>query len=110
MLNKFQTFLRLARITDEDNTVSLSSLLMWVMAVKVALSPACGLPELSCLFLALLNYNARKFWQSRRHKYSDETLAALNNLNAKIDHTNAQVQVLHNAGSMANIVNQFRGQ
>jgi len=109
VLNKLKALLQFLKVTDDDHTVSLSCLLVWVVVIKSALIPSLGILEVGALLLVLLNYNARKFWQSKRHKYSDETLAALNNLNAKIDRTQVEVQILQNAGSMADIVNRFRG-
>lgn len=112
-MNRLLKLLIACKILDDDSTVSLSSCLMIVLIVKVALTTALDWPTLSALFVTLLGYNGKKLI---RMKSQDTTAAVDGELKqtldahaAQITHVTSQVSKLLSASSVSTVMDQLRG-
>ena len=75
MINKLANLLVKTKLLDPDYTVSTTSILMFVIIVKIALLPTLDLPTITALFVTLMHANAKRF-NSFMTKQSDQTKAA----------------------------------
>lgn len=82
---KINQFLKQFKILDEDNTISLSNIIMMVVIVKLAMAPALDWGVITTLFLALVNHNARKFNHYKSNSKSDKSKEEVAALNKKVD-------------------------
>lgn len=56
------SILRALKIFDPDNSLSLTSIAMFVIIVKLALAPALDWAIITAFFITLLNYNTKKWF------------------------------------------------
>ena len=54
------TFLKALQIFDQSNKLSLTSLALMVIIVKLAMAPTLDWSIITVFFISLLNYNAKK--------------------------------------------------
>lgn len=112
-MNRLLKLLIACKILDDDNTVSLSSLLMIVLIVKVALTTALDWPTLSALFVTLLGYNGKKLIRMKSNdntaQVDDALKATLDAHAAQITHVTSQVSKLLSASSVNSVMDQMLG-
>lgn len=61
-MSKVHRFLKIIKICDADGTVSLTSLMMMTLIVRVACTSQLDWTTVSALFLGLANYNGKKMF------------------------------------------------
>lgn len=57
---KMKAFLRASKITDPDNTLSLTNIGVMVLLTKIALAPSIDWPTTATMLLSLLSYNFKR--------------------------------------------------
>src|SRR5688572_1505574 len=103
-----------ARLLDPDYTVSTTSILMFVIIVKIAFMPVLDLPTITALFVTLMHANAKKFnvFKSKvtQAKRDDELEALKTQLAAQdakdrkaIEQLTQQVQELNKASNFSKL-------
>lgn len=112
-MDKIIKLLIASKILDDDKTLSLSSVLMLVLIVKVALTPTMDWSTISALFLALLSYNSRKLIRLKAAKQTatadDQVKSTFDAHAAQITHLTSQVSQLVSASSVNSVMNQMLG-
>lgn len=58
-MSKINRILAFLRLTDESGNLSMTTLVCWVVLVKLAFMPATGV-DIVALFIALVNYSGKK--------------------------------------------------
>ncbi len=70
-MNKFEKLLVQLRIMDADKTLSLTSILMMVLIVKIAMVPVLDWASLGVILLTLVNYNIKRVSYIKSKKVDD---------------------------------------
>lgn len=102
-------FLVASRILDQDETLSISSILMLVLVVKIAIAPALDLPTVASLFLALANYTGKKVINLKKEDLTAKQDSKLDDHIQALAEVKASVASLQSASSQQTIMNQIMG-
>lgn len=111
---KFADILVKSRVLDPDYTVSTTSLLMFVIIVKIALMPSLDLPTITALFVTLTHANMKKLNIFRTKQAQGKRDAEVEGLKAQIaaqekkdreafEQLTRQVQELNRASNFAKL-------
>lgn len=112
-MQKFKKFLVTMKVFDSDQTLSLTSLLMLVLIVKIAVVKDLDWMAVSALFLALCNYSAKKVIRLQDKKQTaevdDQLTATLAAHAAQITVVTDQVSKIVSAQQVNSVMSQMIG-
>lgn len=95
--------LKFLRLIDENQNLSLTYLAVWIVLIKVAITPDFDLSSAGVLLIALLNYGYKKFITSVHNpSYSDA-------VNKKVDAVSQEVIETRSELSKLSLQLGFRG-
>lgn len=96
MNKKLEDLLIQLRIFDPDHTLSLTSILMGVLIVKIAVVPVLDVASVVTVLLALVNYNVKKFNHYKTRKTDD-------GVKQKVERLETEVRSLINAAELTKL-------
>ena len=79
-MKKLQAFLRSLQIFDATNKLSLTSLALMVIIVKLAMAPTLDWTIITTFFLALLNYTGKKLINKSSDNQAEATQSKITSL------------------------------
>lgn len=85
---KMKAFLRASKITDPDNTLSLTNVGVMVLLTKIALAPSIDWPTTATLLLSLLSYNYKKLLRTKEKAAEVEASGQIADIEKKIAELN----------------------
>lgn len=86
--------LKALKLVDEDNTLSLSNLLLLVIIIKIAVISAVDWATLGSLAVIVLNHNARKMFRAKHQDKTVSSTSELENLSASVAELSQQVNLM----------------
>lgn len=84
MKSELLGILKALKLFDADNTASLTSIAMMVCIAKIAASPTLDWTILTGFFLALANYNSKRWLNRRDVKLTDTVQARVDEIESKV--------------------------
>ena len=85
MKEKLFKILDFFRITDSDNKLSLTHLVIFVSIYKIIVAPVFTISEVTTLLIAMLSYGFKKHLLKNKMNLTDENQAAIQKIDQKVN-------------------------
>ena len=102
-MRKIRKLLIALRLLDADETLSLTSITLMVLIVKLAVAPQLDWTVLTAFFMSLLSYNAKKFSNHKKVEADRKHDSLTTDNHKRLETAEKDIKELRSAMSLKNL-------